>query len=406
LIGFDFKTGFYFKEGLNMTKPAFILHPLSTSYAFNPDHPFDPIRLHLSIDLLVRSNALERSHIISPELATKDQLTLVHLPAFVDAVELLSKESIITDEAKLEQYGLHTEDTPHFLNMHDIASAVVGGTLHAVEMVMRGETEHAMHMAGGLHHAMKEKASGFCIYNDAAVAIAHAKQKYNARVLYIDTDVHHGDGVQWIFYDDPDVCTFSIHETGKYLYPGTGFVYERGDGDGFGTSINIPVEPYTEDDSWMACFEQGLRRVIAQFKPDLIVSQHGCDAHILDPLSHTACSMDIFAAMPKLIHQLAHEYCEGRWVALGGGGYDWWRVVPRAWSLVWLEMIDHPIVQAIAKDGNAPVAEDWLAYWQGQAPVQLEKTWLDHKSAWAPMPRREEITNKNRETLHNAMQYT
>jgi acetoin utilization protein AcuC len=289
--------------------------------------------------------------------------------------------------------------------MHEVTSAVVGGTIHAVELVMSGQVEHAMHMAGGLHHAMRDKASGFCIYNDAAAAIAHAKDKYNARVLYIDTDVHHGDGVQWIFYDDPDVCTYSIHETGKFLYPGTGFAHERGDGAGFGTSINVPMEPYTEDESWMACFEQSLRRVVAQFKPDLIVSQHGCDAHILDPLSHVACSMAIFARMPRLIHALAHEYCAGRWVAVGGGGYDWWRVVPRAWSLVWLEMTDHPIAAQIAADGNADVAADWIEAWQEQSPVALEKTWLDDTRAWAPIPRRDEITKKNAETMQLALLY-
>ncbi|MEY4480763.1 MAG: hypothetical protein RLZZ267_1441, partial [Bacillota bacterium] len=152
-------------------------------------------------------------------------------------------------------------------------------------------------------------------------------------------------------------------------------------------------------------FEQSLRRVVAQFKPDLIVSQHGCDAHILDPLSHVACSMAIFARMPRLIHALAHEYCAGRWVAVGGGGYDWWRVVPRAWSLVWLEMTDHPIAAQIAADGNADVAADWIEAWQDQSPVALEKTWLDDTRDWAPMPRRDEITKKNAETMQLALLY-
>lgn len=380
-----------------MKKTAFVLHPLSKSYAFNPEHPFDPIRLRLSVDLLVRSGALHRADIVVPELATKEQLYRVHVREFVDTVE--------AETGDLDRYGLNTEDTPAFANMHEVTSAVVGGTIHAVELVMSGQVEHAMHMAGGLHHAMRDKASGFCIYNDAAAAIAHAKDKYNARVLYIDTDVHHGDGVQWIFYDDPDVCTYSIHETGKFLYPGTGFAHERGDGAGFGTSINVPMEPYTEDESWMACFEESLRRVVAQFKPDLIVSQHGCDAHILDPLSHVACSMAIFARMPRLIHALAHEYCAGRWVAVGGGGYDWWRVVPRAWSLVWLEMTDHPIATQIAADGNADVAADWIEAWQDQSPVALEKTWLDDTRDWAPMPRRDEITKKNAETMQLALLY-
>ena len=142
-----------------------------------------------------------------------------------------------------------------------------------------------MHLAGGLHHALPHKAGGFCIYNDAAIAISHIRRKYNAKVLYIDTDVHHGDGVQWMFYTDPDVCTLSIHETGKYLYPGTGAIGERGDGEGFGTSINLPMEPYTEDDSWMHCFKEAIESVTARFKPDIIISQHGCDAHRFDPMA-------------------------------------------------------------------------------------------------------------------------
>ena len=158
-------------------------------------------------------------------------------------------------------------------------------------------------MAGGLHHAFPERGSGFCVYNDAAIAISRIRQQFGARVLYIDTDVHHGDGVQWTFYDDPNVCTYSIHETGKFLFPGTGFVHERGIDHGFGTSINVPVEPYTEDDSWLECFSSSIEKAADAFKPDIIISQHGCDAHAYDPLSHMHCSMRIYQAMPAIIHR-------------------------------------------------------------------------------------------------------
>ena len=237
--------------------------------------------------------------------------------------------------------------------MHDTTAKVVGGSITAVELVMSGKAPHALHLGGGLHHALQSKGAGFCVYNDASAAIAHAKEMYGAKVLYIDTDVHHGDGVQWGFYADPQVCTLSIHETGKYLFPGTGAVNERGEGDAFGTNINMPVEPYTEDESWLECFGEVLTETIARFQPDVIISQHGCDAHAFDPLAHVHCSMRVYKAMPELIHSLAHQWCEGRWIALGGGGYDIWRVVPRAWSLLWLVMSE----QALRSAGGAAPAE-------------------------------------------------
>jgi acetoin utilization protein AcuC len=252
---------------------------------------------------------------------------------------------------------------------------------------------------------MPGKGSGFCVYNDAAVAIAAIQQKYKARVMYVDTDVHHGDGVQWMFYTDPDVLTLSIHETGKYLFPGTGAVNERGEGNGFGFSINLPMEPYSEDESWLECFTEVFNQAVASFKPDIIISQHGCDAHAFDPLAHIHCSMQSYWRMPEIIHEAAHKWCEGRWVALGGGGYDIWRVVPRAWSLLWLVMNEHPIVQALESNNQLELPLDWAAHWQQQSPAELPTTWLDPTEQWDVMPRRNEITEKNRKTKELSMLY-
>ena len=223
-------------------------------------------------------------------------------------------------------------------------------------------------------------------------------------MLYVDTDVHHGDGVQASFYTDSDVCTFSIHETGRFLYPGTGFPNERGEGDGFGYSFNLPVEPYTEDESWLDNFSEALERVTAFFKPDIIVSVHGCDAHLYDPLSHLHCSMDIYLEMPRIIKRLADSWCGGRWVALGGGGYDIWRVVPRAWSLVWLTMTEHPLIEQLTQ-GNIPLPPEWLAAYAPKSPVKLPGYWLDNKNAWEPIPRRQEITDKNKQNKDLALLY-
>ncbi|TVY08709.1 acetoin utilization protein AcuC [Paenibacillus cremeus] len=384
----------------------FIYDENETGYRFNESHPFNQKRLVLTVDLLRSIGALPDSYLRAPQLATEELLLLNHTPSYIEAVKALSETTPAEEWLKQAgKYGLDTEDTPFFPCMHQVTSLVVGGSVLATEAVMSGDKEHALHLGGGLHHALANKGAGFCVYNDAAIAIEYAKRNYGARVLYIDTDVHHGDGVQWSFYTDPDVCTFSIHETGKYLFPGTGAVSERGDGTGFGTVVNVPVEPYTEDDSWLECFEEVLTKVAAQFRPDLIVSQHGCDAHAFDPLAHVHCSMEVYRAMPRLIHRLAHEHCGGRWVALGGGGYDIWRVVPRAWSLLWLEMSEHPLIQELAAAQELPLPASWLQQWQPHSPVELPAAWLDPTATWTPMPRRQEITLKNRQTKEAAMVY-
>ncbi|WP_042160023.1 acetoin utilization protein AcuC [Paenibacillus gorillae] len=378
---------------------VFIRHPESALYKFGEEHPFNPIRLTLAGELLQSANALQEEAIVIPAYtADHSLLTLVHRPDYVDIVEKLSEDHPSPDDiGAAAKYGLDTEDTPFFPGIHTAAAAIVAGSVEAADQVMSGKALHAYHMAGGLHHAFPDRGAGFCVYNDAAVAIRHLRQTYNARVLYIDTDVHHGDGVQWVFYDDPQVCTYSIHETGKFLFPGTGFVHEKGTDAGFGTCFNVPVEPYTEDDSWLESFRESVEKVAAAFKPDIIISQHGCDAHAYDPLSHIHCSMRIYKEMPAIIHELAHRYAGGRWAALGGGGYDIWRVVPRAWSLVWLAMTDHPIAAALEEEGsNAPLPQQWLDRWKPLSPEELPEWWLDDWSEVPPIPRREEITNKNR----------
>ncbi|UHA74067.1 acetoin utilization protein AcuC [Paenibacillus sp. 481] len=375
-------------------------------YRFHADHPFDQRRLQMTTDLLQYSGALRDNDIIVPQPLNEDWLLYTHRPDYVEAVRQLSAPHPARAwSERADKYGLHSEDTPYFAGMHEAACAIVAGSITACEAVMSGKSTHALHLGGGLHHAFAERGSGFCVYNDASVAIAWLRKHFNARVLYIDTDVHHGDGVQWSFYTDPDVFTYSIHETGKYLFPGTGFVQERGESDGFGTCVNVPLEPYTEDHSWLECFEDTIVQVAKHFKPDIIVSQHGADAHALDPLSHMHCSMRIYKEMPRIIHQLAHEYCDGRWVALGGGGYDIWRVVPRAWSLLWLEMNAHPLLQELEADPYTPLPEQWLYKWSPESPVLLPNMWLDDVKQWAPMPRRDIIQARNTHIKELALEY-
>ncbi|GLX68360.1 acetoin utilization protein AcuC [Paenibacillus glycanilyticus] len=389
-----------------MTNAIFVHHSDSTRYQFGDQHPFSPVRQTLTMDLLYAAGALQEEQTTSPsELADEALLSLVHRTDYIQAVQQLSLDNPAQETASAAgKYGLDTEDTPYFPGMHDAAATITAGSVYAAKLVMSGAATHAYHMAGGLHHAFPDRGAGFCVYNDAAVAIQYIRKTYGARVLYIDTDVHHGDGVQWSFYNDPDVCTYSIHETGKFLFPGTGFVHEKGTDAGFGSCFNVPMEPYTEDDSWLECFRSSIAKIAAAFKPDIIVSQHGCDAHAYDPLSHIHCSMRIYHEMPGIIHDLAHEHTEGRWMALGGGGYDWWRVVPRAWSLVWLTMTDHPIIEQLNRREEVPLPTAWLEKWSSASPEPLPSCWLDDLSQVLPIPRRAEIELKNRQTAAIAIQ--
>lgn len=371
-----------------------IYSPDYTQYYFNDDHPFNQRRLLLTHDLMSSFGILTEADILAPRLATDEELTLVHDPRYIQFVRDQGHS-----EKELPQagsYGLGTEDVPCFANMHESAALIVGGTLNAVDAVMKGQSQHAFNPAGGLHHAFSGRASGFCIYNDCSVAIAYMRKHWNARVLYIDTDAHHGDGVQWSFYDDPNVLTISMHETGKYLFPGTGNTTERGDGSGYGYSINVPLDAFTEDDSFLDIYQELVTKLVKGFKPDVILTQNGCDAHTYDPLTHLSCTMKIYQEIPRLAHRLAHEYCDGRWIAVGGGGYDIWRVVPRAWTLLWSEMSDQPL-------SDQPLPNEWLERWQPQSELQLPPRLFDE--GFPAIPRRAEITEKNRLTLERAIMY-
>jgi acetoin utilization protein AcuC len=373
---------------------VFIYSEQLLKYKFSNDHPFNQLRLKITYDLLKKMHAIEASDVILPRLATDEELELVHDRDYIRAVKLAGQG--LLPEETAEQFGLGTEDTPIFPNMHEASALLVGATLTAVDAVLTGQAEHALSLGGGLHHGFRSKASGFCIYNDSSVAIKYIREKYNLRVLYIDTDAHHGDGVQWTFYDDPNVCTLSIHETGRYLFPGTGNVNERGQGCGYGYSFNIPVDAFTEDESWLEAYTTAFREIADYFRPDVIISQNGADAHYYDPLTHLTTTMKIYREIPKLAHEMAHKYCKGRWIAVGGGGYDIWRVVPRAWALIWLEMTEKSNIKG-------PLPKEWIDEWQPHAPVTLPAHWDDPEGIYPPIPRKPEITEKNAQTLEKAL---
>jgi acetoin utilization protein AcuC len=374
---------------------AFIFSPEQLLYKFHNEHPFNQKRLSITNDLLSKIGSLPTSSIIPARKASVDELLLVHDEDYVQAV-IGATEGQHRSSYKTT-YAIGTEDTPVFPYMHDAAAWLVGGTLTAVDLVFENDYKHALNLGGGLHHGFKGKASGFCIYNDSSIAIEYIRKKYDARVLYVDTDAHHGDGVQWAFYNDPNVCTLSFHESGRFLFPGTGHVNERGHGEGHGFSFNVPLEAFTEDESFILAYKAAMREVVEYFKPDVILTQNGADAHYFDPLTHLCGTINLYQEIPKLAHELAHEYCDGKWIAVGGGGYDIWRVVPRAWSLLWLEMSGQlDLLQN-------PLPQTWIDKWKEESPVQLPTEWSDPKGMYPEIPRKNEIDKKNERTLLKAL---
>jgi acetoin utilization protein AcuC len=333
--------------------------PRSASYDFGPGHPLTPRRFGPGIDLL---RAVGAEPGLAPEPAPDEELLWCHTRRYLEIVKRFSEQPFGGAEAGIGEGG----DDPPFAGMHAAGAMVAGGSLRGVEAVLRGDVDHAFHPGGGLHHAMPDRASGFCIYDDPALAIARARRD-GLRVLYVDLDVHHGDGVQAIHWDDPGVLTLSIHETGRYLFPGTGDVDELGAGVAAGTSVNLPLQPGTGERAWLAAVRTLLPELAAAFGPELIVSQHGADSHAWDPLAHLRVTTTAMGEAARLVDTLAHRFAGGRWLATGGGGYDAYRVVPRSWSLVWLAGAHREVPRATPGAWQERWAAEVARY--GQAPL-------------------------------------
>jgi acetoin utilization protein AcuC len=292
------------------------------------DHPLDPVRVELTVALARELGVLDRDTVtlVRPEPADEAALTRVHDRAYLAAVKAAP------DDRFFSGYGLNTPDNPVFEHMHEASALVAGATLAAAEAVWQGRARRAVNIAGGLHHAMRARASGFCVYNDPAVAIARLLDLGAERVAYVDVDVHHGDGVQAAFYTDPRVLTISLHETPLTLFPGTGFPEETGGAGAEGMAVNVALPPGTPDTGWLRAFHAVVPSVLRAYRPEILVTQCGADSHRLDPLADLRLSVDGQRASYLALRGLADELCEGRWVATGGGGYALVEVVPRAWT--------------------------------------------------------------------------
>jgi acetoin utilization protein AcuC len=348
------------------------------AYDFGPGHPLAPIRVQLAMRLardfgLLDTPTLEMLTPVVP--ATIEQIAAVHELEYIAAVQHASENPHDADPLR----GLGTPDDPAFAGMHDASALVAGATLMAAQAVHSGRTEHAVNIAGGLHHAMPGSASGFCIYNDIGVAIAWLLAQGVERIAYIDVDVHHGDGVQEMFYDDPRVLTISLHESPLTLFPGTGFPEEIGGPGAPGSAVNVALPAGTGDQGWLRAFHAVVPQVLEAFDPQIIVSQHGCDSHIDDPLAHLALTIDGQRMSCEAIHRWAHRYAGGRWIAVGGGGYEWVDVVPRAWTHLIAEAAGTPIdPQAQTPDAFQSYVKTAL---QRQAPLRM----TDGSNPW-PKP--------------------
>ncbi len=312
-----------------------------TRYNFGPGHPLSPVRLDLTMRLARSLGVLDYPHVTvaaSPP-AADDVLRSVHGSGYIEAVRRCG-----ADAARVEPgVGLGSGDNPAFPGMHEASAAVVGGTVDMTRGVLEGRFQHGVNIAGGLHHAMPGYASGFCVYNDVAVGIRWLLEAGVERIGYVDVDVHHGDGVQAIFYDDPRVLTISLHETDRTLFPGTGHPEESGGSRAPGSAVNVALPPGTDDAGWLRAFYAVVPPLLRAYGPQVLVTQHGCDSHVDDPLAHLALTLDGQRTSYAALHALAHELCGGRWVATGGGGYAVVDVVPRAWTHLIAEAAGRPL---------------------------------------------------------------
>ncbi len=319
-------------------------------YDLGGDHPLHPVRLALTISLARALGVLDGPgvELVAPRPAGDDLLTLVHDPAYLEVVRRAPEDPWGVG------HGFDSPDNPVFPRMFEASALIAGGSVLAAERVWAGQARHGVNIAGGLHHAMRARASGFCVFNDAAIAIARLLQLGAERVAYVDVDVHHGDGVQAAFYDDPRVLTVSLHQTPLSLFPGTGFPDETGRGDAIGTSVNVALPPGTGDEGWHRAFAAVVPGVLRAWRPQVLVTQCGCDTHFEDPLAELALTVDGQRGSYRVLHELADELCDGRWVALGGGGYGLVRCVPRAWT--------HLLAEAAGArvDPRTPVPDAWV----------------------------------------------
>ncbi|WP_028922839.1 acetoin utilization protein AcuC [Pseudonocardia acaciae] len=345
-----------------MTPPAVVWTPELLGYRLSDTHPLDPIRLDLTMRLATGLGVLDGIEPLAPEPAPDDQIERVHEPSYLAAVKSAPEAHFPVG------HGLGTPDNPIFFGMHEASALVCGGSLLAAREIAGGRVNRAVNIAGGLHHAMASAAAGFCVYNDCAVAISWLLDHGFDRIAYLDTDVHHGDGVQAAFQHDPRVLTISIHQHPMTLWPGTGWPGEVGEGDAAGTSVNLALPPGTRDGAWLRAFHAVVPSLLTAFRPSILVTQCGVDTHYEDPLAELNLTVDGHRAIYRALRELAETTAGGKWLALGGGGYSLFRTVPRSWTHLLATVLDRDV------DVDRSIPADWIAHTAGLTGVPVPTT--------------------------------
>lgn len=357
--------------------------PHYLSYNFGPQHPFSPLRLEMLLDLL--SELGHSPEWTEPSQASREDIRSAHSEAFVRRVEAASQGEHLTDG---EHYGIGTADTPAFAGMDQATRWLVGGTLEAARLVHQDKAKEVLQLGGGLHHAQRDLASGFCVYNDLSVATRYLTRQ-GMRVAYLDIDVHHGDGVQWIHYDEGEVLTLSLHESGRYLYPGTGAIHEIGRGDGVGKKLNVPLEPFSEGESYLGVFQQVSEAALDWFRPDVLLVQCGVDTHFSDPLAELLLDTQTHFKLFTLLRQYARAFASGGAIYTLGGGYSL-DATSRAWAGLYLTLQDIPLPDQ--------VPAEWRKRWEQKLGQRLSPSFHDLDSTYQLIPRKTEIEERNHST--------
>ncbi len=339
--------------------PLVVVWDASLGMRWPGEHPMDGRRHRLCVSLLEESGALVDPSIRlepTPSPLTDERLEEIFAPAFVRAIQRFSATPLLGAGLDARQWGIGG-DNGAYSQMHEDAAHLAGAAWHVAERVASGSATRTFLPGGGSHHGTANAASGFGVYNETAVSVAAAKAAGAERIAYIDLDVHHGDGTQWMFYEDPGVLTVSVHESGKHLFPGSGFAGETGGPGAAGTAANVPLPPFAGDEEWLAAIDQVVLPVVRAYEPDLLITQCGVDHHHADPLSHHRTTMALYPQIWSRLDQLSLDLTGGRWVAHGGGGYYFCGAAPRAWALLAIRMAGLRVADRVPEAWRALAAE-------------------------------------------------
>ena len=365
-----------------------IHHPKYGLYNLGESHPFSPRRIEMLIELLEEWGVFKQP--IQPNLLNSEKLTVIHDKNYVDIVEQLS-DGNYTEQ--IDSFGLGTSDNPIVKGMAEGARYQVGGTVLGANLLMENKANKILQLGGGFHHAHSNFASGFCVYNDLSLAISEMIN-HGWHVAYLDIDVHHGDGVQKMFYSSGNVMTISIHESGEYLFPGKGWPHELGQGSGRSLKLNIPLEPFSEGDSYFEVLDKVINPALSWFKPDALIVQAGADAHFSDPLADIMLTTRDYEKIFRSIIDIADKICNGKILFTLGGGYSS-TATPRIWALLYLIINNYKIPELLP--------ETWRKNWSEKLNKPIPKTLHDEIPAFDEIIKHDELLKINRDVIRRLM---